>query len=37
MEEVRKKWLESEAKCKDLEQKLKMEKSMYQRTINELK
>ena len=37
MEEVRKKWLESETKCKDLEQKLNMEKSLYQRKINELK
>lgn len=37
MEEVRKKWLDSEAKCKELEHKLSIEKSMYQRKINELK
>jgi hypothetical protein len=37
MEEMRKKWLQSELKCKDLETKLSMEKSMFQRKINELK
>jgi len=37
MEEVRKRWLEAESKCKELEQKLSIEKSMYQRKINELK
>ena len=37
MEEMRKKWLQSELKCKDLENKLSMEKSMFQRKINELK
>ena len=37
MEEMRKKWLQSELKCKDLEAKLNMEKSMFQRKINELK
>jgi hypothetical protein len=37
MEEMRKKWLQSELKCKELENKLSMEKSMFQRKINELK
>lgn len=37
MEEMRKKWIESENKCRDLEDKLKIEKSMCQRKINELK
>lgn len=37
MDEMRKKWLESELKCKELESKLSLEKSIYQRKINELK
>ncbi|RMZ93406.1 Nck-associated 5, partial [Brachionus plicatilis] len=37
MEEMRKKWLQSEMQCKELESKLNMEKSIYQRKINELK
>ena len=37
MEEMRKKWLQSEMRCKDLEAKLNVEKSMFQRKINELK
>ena len=34
---MRKKWLESESRCKELENKLSIEKSMCQRKINELK
>jgi hypothetical protein len=37
MEEMRKKWIESEARCRELEEALKIEKSMCQRKINELK
>lgn len=37
MEDMRKKWLESESKCRELENQLKIEKSMCQRKINELK
>ncbi|CAF0742186.1 unnamed protein product [Brachionus calyciflorus] len=37
MDEMRKKWLETELKCKELESKLNLEKSIYQRKINELK
>ncbi|RNA01072.1 rac GTPase-activating 1 [Brachionus plicatilis] len=37
MDEMRKKWLDTELKCKDLESKLNLEKSIYQRKINELK
>ena len=37
MDEMRKKWLETELRCKDLESKLNTEKSIYQRKINELK
>ena len=37
MEEIRKKWLQSELKCKDLENKFNLEKSILQRKINELK
>jgi hypothetical protein len=37
MEDMRKKWLESEERCRELEAQLKMEKSMCQRKINELK
>ncbi len=37
MEEMRKKWLDAENRCKDLENKLSMEKSMCQHKINELK
>lgn len=37
MEEMRKKWLQSEMKCKELENKLNMEKNIFQRKINELK
>lgn len=37
MEEMRKKWLQTEIKCKELENKLNLEKSMFQRKINELK
>ena len=34
---MRKKWLESESKCREYEDQLKIEKSMCQRKINELK
>lgn len=34
---MRKKWLQAEILCKELENKLNMEKSIYQRKINELK
>jgi hypothetical protein len=37
MEEIRKKWLQSELKCKELENKFNLEKSILQRKINELK
>lgn len=37
MEDMRKKWLESEERCRELEDQLKIEKSMCQRKINELK
>lgn len=37
MDEMRKKWLDTELRCKDLESKLNLEKSIYQRKINELK
>ena len=37
MEEMRKKWLQAEVKCQELENKLGLEKSMFQRKINELK
>lgn len=37
MEDMRKKWFESEARCRELEGQLKIEKSMCQRKINELK
>ncbi|CAF0703600.1 unnamed protein product [Brachionus calyciflorus] len=37
MEEMRKKWLQAEYTIKELENKLTMEKSIYQRKINELK
>ena len=37
MEEMRKKWLESEARCKDMEIRFGTEKSMLQRKIQELK
>lgn len=37
MEDMRKKWLESESKCREYEDQLKIEKSMCQRKINELK
>ena len=37
MEEMRKKWQYAESKCKELENKLVIEKSIFQRKINELK
>jgi hypothetical protein len=37
MEEMRKKWQYAESKCKELENKLIIEKSIFQRKINELK
>lgn len=37
MEEMRKKWLDAEVRCRELENALKIEKSMCQRKINELK
>ena len=37
MEEMRKKWFDSEERCRELENQLKIEKSMCQRKINELK
>lgn len=37
VEEMRKKWQQTELRCKELEDKLALEKSIYQRKINELK
>jgi len=37
VEEMRKKWNESEARCRDLEDKLALEKSIYNRKMRELK
>jgi hypothetical protein len=37
MDEMRKKWLAAEVKCKELEKKLVLEKSICERKINELK
>ena len=37
MEEMRKKWLHSENRVKELEAKLDTEKNIYQRKINEMK
>lgn len=36
-EEMRKKWQQSESRCKELQNQLNLEKSIYQRKINELK
>ena len=36
-DEIRKKWQQTEARCKELQNQLNLEKSIYQRKINELK